>query len=638
MSAPVALPADLDTDKAAEVEEVRVTGKRDPVQDASPTRTVVDRERLAQPGMRLGESLRVVPGVAVRDTGGYGAFASASLRGGTAAQTPVYFGSVLLNDDVAGTADLSAFSPALFERVDVFRGHAPLTLERQGLGGAIVLVPRAPRERVTEAAITAGTLGHALATATGGESGDSCEILAMASHERATNRYPFRDDRGTSFDASDDVWRLRENADMQRTSAVVNARANVGPGELRLLTFATLGAQGVPRLAVLPSLAARLAQDRELGALEFRAPAGEGSVLSLRATGTWARSRYDDPLAELGLGTTSLALAGQRYEQRAALERAVDDWRVFGSIGMLEERLVRRGSADLAASRLTGRLHVGAGFDATARWRIEAVITHDAVVSDAEGTGTREELVKASVSQGRLVARVREGVHELLVVAARYARMPTLGERYGVDGATRGNPGLAAESGEALEVVGRSAIGPEKLVRIEVAAYARRMSDLIDYTKTSPGTVKPINVGSARLVGAEVALEVKPAEAWSIGAVSTLLDAQDTTEASALVNRRLPFRARHVESIFVRLFPSFDTRRSLRFEWRTNVEGERTVDPAGLARVPAQSWSDASLRGTAGPLDLAVRFGNVFEQARVDVVGYPLPGRTVDLTLGANLP
>jgi hypothetical protein len=76
----------------------------------------------------------------------------------------------------------------------------------------------------------------------------------------------------------------------------------------------------------------------------------------------------------------------------------------------------------------------------------------------------------------------------------------------------------------------------------------------------------------------------------------------------------------------------------LRFEWRTNVEGERTVDPAGLARVPAQSWSDASLRGTAGALDLAVRFGNVFEQSRVDVVGYPLPGRTVDLTVGGQLP
>lgn len=638
MNPPVALAADAEPTLGAEVEEVRVTGKRDPVQEASPTRSSVDRERLAQPGMRLGEALRVVPGVSVRDTGGYGAFASASLRGGTAAQTPVYFGSVLLNDDVAGTADLSAFSPALLERVDVYRGHAPLTLERQGLGGAIVLVPRVPRERVLEGGLTAGSLGHVLATLTGGDSGDAGEIIAMATHERAANRYPFRDDRGTLFDARDDAWRARENADTARTSAVVSARSNVGPASVRFLGFGTRGAQGVPRLAVLPSIAARLEQGRELAALEVHAPAGDHTVLAVRATGTWARSQYDDPLAELGLGTPSLALTGSRYEQRVALDHQAEHWRLFGSVGALEEALLRRGGEELDATRLTGRVHGGASFDVSERWRLETVLTHDGVATTASGRTVTEREGRDGVTQGRLVVRFREGVHEALLVGARYARMPTLGERYGVDGATRGNADLQPESGEALELVGRSSFGPERLVRVEVATYVRRMRDLIDYTKTSPGTVKPINVGTARLLGAEATLEVKPSESWSLGGVSTLLDAQDTTAGSSLENRRLPFRARHVESVFVRLSPVFGHRRALRFEWRTNVEGERTVDPAGLARIPAQRWSDASLRGTAGALELAVRFGNVFDEPRVDVVGYPLPGRTVDLTLAGALP
>lgn len=638
MTTPVTLPAEVDAPLGAEVEEVRVTGKRDPVQEAAPTRTSVDRERLAQPGMRLGEALRVVPGVAVRDTGGYGAFASASLRGGTGAQTPVYFGSVLLNDDVAGTADLSAFSPMLLERVDVFRGHAPLTLDRQGLGGAIVLVPRAPRERLLEAQVTAGTLDHVVGSVVGAERAESADVLAMVTHEQASNRYPYRDDRGTLFDPSDDRLMLRENADTQRTSGVVSGGANYGAARVQVLGFGTRGSQGVPRLAVLPSLAARLDQDRELAAVEVRAPTGDGSTFTLRATGTWARSSYTDPLGELGLGTSALALRGSRYEQRAAIAHDIDSWRLFGAIGMMEEGLRRRGGVELEASRLTGRMHGGVAFDASDRWRFELVLTHDAVASDATGTGIDHALAKSSVSQGRFVARVREGAHEAMVVAAHYARMPTLGERYGVDGATRGNPELQPESGEGVEIVGRSTFGPERFVRVEVAAFARRMRDLIDYTKTSPGTVKPINVATARLLGAEAVVELRPSEAWSLGGVSTLLDAEDTTASSTLANRRLPFRARHVESVFVRVSPSFGERRSLRFEWRTNVEGERTVDPAGLARVPSQRWSDASLRGSAGALELAVRFGNVFDEARVDVVGYPLPGRTVDLTLGGGLP
>lgn len=638
MSADVASPPEAEPRLGAEVEEVRVTGRRDPVQEAAPTRSSVDRERLAQPGMRLAEALRVVPGVAIRDTGGYGAFASASLRGGTGAQTPVYFGSVLLNDDVAGTADLSVFSPVLLERVDVYRGHAPLSLERQGLGGAVVLVPREPREGVGEASFTAGTLGHTLASVTAGAAGDAGDVIAMVSHERATNRYAYRDDRGTLFDARDDVWTLRENAGTARTSAVLSGRTNLGPVRVRVLGFGTRGVQGVPRLAVLPSIAARLEQGRDLAAIEVEAPVGDRSVLGARATGTWARSRYEDPLAELGLGTSSLALAGARYEQRVSLETQEERWRFFGAIGALEESLARRGGEELDASRLTGRLHCGVAYDLSERWRLEGVVTHDGVVSRADGRTVAAGDATDGVSQGRLVARVREGVHEALFVVARYARMATLGERYGVDGATRGNPDLLPESGEAIEVVGRTASGPAKLVRVELAAYARRMRDLIDYTKTSPGTVKPINVGTARLLGAEAMIEVRPGDAWSVGGVSTLLDAEDTTTNSTLVNRRLPFRAQHVESVFVRFSPSFGDRRSLRFEWRTNFEGERTVDPAGLARLPSQRWSDASLRGTAGALELAARFGNVFDEGRVDVVGYPLPGRTVDLSIGGALP
>jgi iron complex outermembrane receptor protein len=226
----------------------------------------------------------------------------------------------------------------------------------------------------------------------------------------------------------------------------------------------------------------------------------------------------------------------------------------------------------------------------------------------------------------------------VLVVGAHYARTPTLGERFGVDGAVRGNADLSPEHGLGGDLVVRGSFGADRLVRVEVVTFTRWTSDLIDYTKTSPGTVKPINIGSARFLGLEGTVDVRVRADMSLGAVTTLLDAEDTTDGNTLANRTLPFRARHVESVFARFFPSFGELRSLRFEWRTNVEGGRTLDPAGLARIPAQSWSDATLRGRHGILEAAMRWANVFDQTRIDLVGYPMPGRTVDLTLAVETP
>ena len=624
---------------AESAEEVRVVGQRESLVDESPSMTRVDRDRLAAPGMRLGEALRVVPGVAVRDAGGYGAFSSAALRGGTAAQTPVYFGSVLVNDDVAGTADLSAFAPSLLERIEVHRGHAPLELDRQGLGGAIVLVPRVARDLHADAAITAGTFGHRTLRGTASHAGDAYDVVGAVVHERADNDYPYVDDRGTLFDASDDRTVNRGNADISMTSGLVSGSMRFGDTGLRAFAFGSTREQGVPRLAVLPSVAARLDQHRELVAVEGDTRLGEHTTLKVRTTGTWAGSTYTDPLAELGLGTARLTIRGTRFDERVALDIKSASIRVFAAVGALEEGLAREGTSSLEASRFSARSQLGTSVALGAGLALEAAVVHEEQWQRAQGAATDVNArAHEQVSTGRLVAKWSGERVETMVVGSRYARTPTLGERFGVDGSIRGNAALEPEFGYAADAIVRGAVDDERRVRFEAVTFIRWMTNLVDYTKTSPGTVKPINIGSARLVGAEAVIDIRLPGDASLGAVTTLLDAEDTTDGNALVNRRLPFRARHVESCFIRYFPTFAEGRSLHVEWRTNVEGERTVDPAGLARIPAQAWSDATLRGRRAPFEVAMRWGNVFNAARIDLVGYPLPGRTIDMTLAVDLP
>ena len=85
----------------------------------------IRRERLQAPALRAADVLRSEAGVQIAEAGGLGAPATASVRGASAAQTPVYLGGVRLNDQVGGVVDLSTIPLWLIERVDLYRGNAP---------------------------------------------------------------------------------------------------------------------------------------------------------------------------------------------------------------------------------------------------------------------------------------------------------------------------------------------------------------------------------------------------------------------------------------------------------------------------------------------------------------------------------
>ncbi|MFW5741310.1 MAG: TonB-dependent receptor, partial [Myxococcota bacterium] len=126
---------------------VRGAKLRPPSSPRDPTAasTVVSKEALKSPGATSADVLSRVPGVQVSRTGSAADISTASIRGATSAQTPVYFAGILLNDDVAGTADLSTIPLWMLDRVEVYRGHAPGFAQQLGIGGAVFFEPRLPR-------------------------------------------------------------------------------------------------------------------------------------------------------------------------------------------------------------------------------------------------------------------------------------------------------------------------------------------------------------------------------------------------------------------------------------------------------------------------------------------------------------
>ncbi len=122
----------------------RVIERRDPRASPCWPRPRVDERELTRPGANAASVLSHVPGVQVSESGGSADPATASLRGATSAQTPVYLAGIRLNDDVTGSVDLSLIPVWMLGRAEIYRGNAPADSDRLGIGGAVYFEPRAP--------------------------------------------------------------------------------------------------------------------------------------------------------------------------------------------------------------------------------------------------------------------------------------------------------------------------------------------------------------------------------------------------------------------------------------------------------------------------------------------------------------
>jgi iron complex outermembrane receptor protein len=174
---------------------------------------VIRPDELEAPGAQAADVLRGHVGLEVTQTGAAGAPATASIRGATPAQLPVYLAGVRLNDDVAGTADLSRIPLWLIDHVEIYRGNAPIEADRLGIAGALFFEPRWPHGREVDGGAMIGSFGEHSAWAYAALGDRDAGVLAGVSAEGATNDYPFANDHGTLLAPTGTTTSIMSNAD-----------------------------------------------------------------------------------------------------------------------------------------------------------------------------------------------------------------------------------------------------------------------------------------------------------------------------------------------------------------------------------------------------------------------------------------
>jgi iron complex outermembrane receptor protein len=646
--------ADDETPTDVEVRGVPVSPASAP-KDASVAGSTVRRNELGGPGRSAADALRGEVGISVTESGGLGAAATASVRGATAAQTPVYLAGVRINDDVAGAADLSTLPLWLIDRVEIYRGNAPPQADRLGIGGAIFFEPIRPREPLAELGVMVGSYGSRAASAFAATGGEDRGLLVGARLEGADNDYGFSNDQGTLFDESDDAEDQLQNVDATLLDLWALGHARIGAGRSELVLNHFEREQGVARLALVPTLESRQRSERSLAALTATAPVGIDGEVEARTALVVTRTTLDDPNRELSLGTDRVGLRGERLEQHLGTHLGLAPGAMLGiGLDMGPERLRRyegtgpsTEDAVLDAQRLVGRLSAYGDVEVLSGVSVRPLLALECHDTDTSTAALADDRSGCDVLEptGRLGALAVFGELSAFAGAGRYVRVPTLGELYGMSAVVRGEPRLESETGTTLDAGVRYAQPLDGEVAPLVAAasaYTRRSSELITFERTAQGYVVPENVDEARVTGLELEASAGFLRHFSLDVALTTVEPRDQTPDSPYKNDVLPFQSRLVvaSGLFATSGPTgLVWAEELGLRLRHLYQSNRYANHAGTALIPEQHTLDldASVAALEGGLVVRARIVNLLDTARYDVVGFPLPGRSAFMSIEARL-
>ena len=596
----------------------------------------------------LSEVLSEAAGVHVDQYGGLGAFSTVSLRGAAAGQVTVYLDGVPLTSAAHGEVNLADLPITAVERIEVYRGLAPLALGVATPGGAInlVTVSAAGRSGLRELRGARGSFGTWEARGTAGARHGTLSALVHAGYQGSDGDFRFHDDNGTPFTIADDSMSVRLNNRFDAATAIATLAWAPRPG-LTLLAREDLFRkdQGVPGIGAVAARNARLGLLRSLSHLDLSwAGARAWPTLHARASLDDERTRSRDTKGELGSGRHDTNDRLSSGELSLGLDwTAPGSWLALETGGMLREehadlRDDADGQADPPRSR---RLTRGAMLAARLRPLGERLTLHaarrwDRIEDRLNSLGIAGRINRTEIAREldapQLGARLTGPAGlEARANWTRASRAPTFDELFGRAGSIVGSPTLKPERAENWDAgfAWARGFGARTHGSAEWAHFESRAEDLVIYERAFQ-FVRPRNVARAFTHGEELSLTL---------AAGPLSAAGSFTWQSAIDRSPIPFwngkrlALRPGRQAFGRL--AWHGRR-VELGATLQYMSDNFLNPANRERVASRTMAGASIAVMPlGPdFALTVEGKNLGDNRIADVGGYPLPGRSVFVSCG----
>ncbi|MBK8232293.1 MAG: TonB-dependent receptor [Candidatus Eisenbacteria bacterium] len=630
------------------VDTVRVDGERPEGRTALARRSgfaaVIPLGAHAPLGRDLGDLLDRTLGVDVQRYGGLGAFATASVRGSSAAQVKVCLDGVPLSTGGHGFVNLALLPASSLAQVTVYRGPEASGFGGPAAAGVIDLSTPTAVASPARLALGIGSFDTRIARGQWGLSSGPLGLFASGETRRSDGDFPYLNRNGTLHqNRADDRVVRRRNNDWHDRSLLWKGAYTPAWGRLQYTgqDFARVG--GIPGTENIQTESVRLETERASHHLGLMLPWTELTVAEERQ-----HERLDNRAGEVGLGKVhsdqvdrtrtgrlelraegtarlrgvgqliqSLQLAGERSDERL---RAKD--LATGSASPTRRRASNTAVAEYTAG--IARLSLSA----SQRW----IRTDDRFGAEGIGIGATPATNPTRRDLDGLTLGLRFDAGRGLSFKAnrgRLHRLPTFAELFGENGVQQGNHSLVPEAG--LQWDAGLAFAPRGAFQLEAVFFERVVEDEITWLQNSQRTVKAFNLDRAWVRGGELRLFGRSALpaccALEVQAHGTSQLGRDVGESRTYRGKRLPNLPLREAFVAARLnrggsaLLAESTIRSSAYRDRYNTEAKQTPGHhvVGLG-------AEQTIPGTA----IALRFqaDNVGNVRVMDVDGFPLPGRT----------
>ncbi len=636
----------------------RVHGRKPdlPAAELDPTAAanVLTGEDLRDHHLSIPEALDAQAGLRVQQLSGFGAPALLSIRGCSSEQVDVYIDDVPVLSLDGSPLDLADLPSGQIERLEIYRGMTPSALGSQSVGGTLRLTLRQPNGVGGEVNGGTGSYGARQTEAAVAWHSDALRISGGIRWVHADGDFPFRFDNGTLYNTSDDATRIRQNNALDRLGGTLGAQWQINKRwSLQGRWFGAGLKQGIPGPALFESTTANLTRDRQLAAVSLLGQNiwRQDDRVRVSLQGNWLGTGVNDPHGELGMpwqttqAVRTMGLQTVWQTPIAGVLSAVT--RLSAMAGDVATHDGLTGTDQPTSSRQS----LQAGLGLPLHWQESGIQIVPSVSVEAQHSRrttdesypftTREVTVAENALWTTRLAAAWQVLPWLAprVAWTRGTRAPTLMELYGNDGVIRGNATLLPETAMTWDVgAGARYEADQWTVAVDASGFYKQVDDLIQLSSVNAHQARFDNIASARLFGVEVQASTRLFKQLRLVGQHTTLVAEDTSGRPAYDGKALPMRPR--------------TRWSLRADWlkragvlawRPFVTGQwqagHFLDAANLVAVPAHTLVGGGLRVEHKPWQvfLELRVDNALNAPVVDLVGYPLPGRTVWLQLGWHM-
>lgn len=628
-----ALPAGAQVARdTAHVAPVVVTATKSPLEvgHVPASVTVLDGDELRAQGVtQLVDALRLVPGVAIVQSGSYGAQAALFVRGGEADYTKVMVDGVPVNAP-GGSVDIGTLSLDDVERIEVVRGPASVVWGSDAVTGVINVITRKRPEGLRHAS---GDL-----RARGGTYGSV--------------------DVGGSVHTSGGPFRLSLDAARHKSDGIYdfNNRYRNGQGGGSLASPLWPGAQ--------LELTGRVADVRANYPTDYTGAPVDSNDFRTERRGLWSARVAQQA------GRVALSLLGTTSTIRSTIDNPANDPNSSFDASMSDRAVTRRRGAELRAVTTAGGvdLALGAAIERQTQDASFTYIPNGSLGSTDRSPQAKRRNTAAYVQAVRDVGATTATVGARLDHSERWGDFGTyrvaLGHRFATATRFRASLGTAfrepafAETDSSSFAVANPDLRPERSTSWEVGLeqelasgalvvgatyFAQRFVDMIDYDAGAfPGQFR--NVARARANGIEAEARARPLRGVDLGASYTWLDTRvlargfdPSPDASFATGARLLRRPEHSATATLGLTPAWG-----RFAVQATYVGKRDdrhflyaapyVTPVtlkGYTKLDASAELPLAARTSPRGAALTLRVENIGGVKYESVAGYRTPGRTV---------